>query len=242
MWEWNEGWDSTSSRDRFPEADKRPWECCSSGLTTPAPFGVAPCVAEVAKAWEGARSQDEQPWVWVCCHHSDTPLPSSLCIQPPGLRPTSRLRYQPPCSPPAPADGKFKSEGVENCGAGAVNNCEYEQTRDVTAGEAVPWCDQTGEWERKHKFGAGSPDPSFPAGPWSGCCMLFSFPLDAICTYRLKGQPRKQTMSWPASSEEEQQEGNCTKLTSKFHTGLQDAASITDSRCEEAGSGFVSQV
>lgn len=35
MWEWKEGWDSASSGDRFSEAEKRPRECCSSGLPTP---------------------------------------------------------------------------------------------------------------------------------------------------------------------------------------------------------------
>lgn len=32
---------------------------------------------------------------------------------------------------------KFRRENVGNCGAGALNNCRYEQTRDVAAGQVL---------------------------------------------------------------------------------------------------------
>lgn len=35
---------------------------------------------------------------------------------------------------------KSGRENVGNCGAGALNNCRYEQTRDVAAGQVLPLC------------------------------------------------------------------------------------------------------
>lgn len=35
---------------------------------------------------------------------------------------------------------KSRRENVGNCGAGALNNCRYEQTRDVAAGQVLPLC------------------------------------------------------------------------------------------------------
>lgn len=35
---------------------------------------------------------------------------------------------------------KLRRENVGNCGAGALNNCKYKQTRDVAAGQVLPLC------------------------------------------------------------------------------------------------------
>lgn len=42
--------------------------------------------------------------------------------------------------PPAPAVMKFRRENVGNCGAGALNNLRYEQTRDVATGQVLSLC------------------------------------------------------------------------------------------------------